>query len=71
MNSWLDGNCAEKDIPFINIYDHLVDENGWRKKEMIYDFSHLNSKTADLVMSHYSFEHQGATAGQNKPELCR
>ncbi len=61
MNSRLDENCAEKEIPFINIYDHLVDENGKRKKELIYDFSHLNSKTADLVMSHYSFEQEAVT----------
>jgi hypothetical protein len=56
MNSRLQEFCAGKDIPFIDIYRHLVDQNGRRKKELIYDFSHLNSKTADLVMAHYDFE---------------
>ena len=56
MNSRLEEYCTGKEIPFINIYDHLIDENGRRKKELIYDFSHLNSKTADLVMEHYYFD---------------
>lgn len=56
MNSRLGEYCAGKNIPFIDIYDHLVDENGRRKKELIYDFSHLNNKTADLVMEHYRFD---------------
>jgi hypothetical protein len=55
MNSELRQNCTEKNIPFIDIYKHLVDKNGIRKKELIYDFSHLNSRTADLVMEHYDF----------------
>ncbi len=55
MNDELRNNCAEKDIPFIDIYKHLVDENGKRKKELIYDFSHLNSQTADLLIRHYDF----------------
>jgi hypothetical protein len=59
MNSRLAEFCAGKNIPFIDIYDYLIDKNGKRKKELIYDFSHLNSKTADLVMAHYQFDRKG------------
>jgi hypothetical protein len=55
MNRQLRLECAAKQIPFIDIYPHLIDQQGRRKKELIYDFSHLNNKTADLVMEHYSF----------------
>ncbi len=55
MNEDLRRNCAEKNIPFIDIYKHLVDETGRRKKKLIYDFSHLNSQTADLLIRHYDF----------------
>ncbi len=55
LNRQLRQECAAKQIPFIDIYPHLVDKQGRRKKELIYDFSHLNNKTADLVMKHYSF----------------
>lgn len=51
-------NCRIKRIPFIDIYDHLVDGSGKRKTELIYDFSHLNAKTADLLLTHYNFEEE-------------
>tara|TARA_Y100000589_G_C27032819_1_gene579748 strand:+ start:285 stop:905 length:621 start_codon:yes stop_codon:yes gene_type:complete len=55
LNNQYRKNCAVKRIPFIDIYDHLVDESGKRKEELIYDFSHLNSKTADILLAHYTF----------------
>ncbi len=53
-------NCAEKNIPFIDIYDHLVDTSGKRKKELVYDFAHLNAKTADILLANYSFHKNGS-----------
>lgn len=47
--------CSAQKIPFIDIYRYLVDANGKRKEELIYDFSHLNAITADIVLQHYSF----------------
>ena len=55
FNRELAGYCGKRNIPFIDIYKHLVDENGQRKKELIYDYSHLNNTTADLVLEHHSF----------------
>ncbi len=65
MNSRLKENCAEKNIPFIDIYDHLIDHSGLRRKELIYDFSHLNSRTADLVMEHYQFDSEKVPPDQS------
>ena len=56
MNRRFEWYCLLRHIPFINIYPYLVDKQGRRKKELIYDYSHLNNKTADLVMKHYCFE---------------
>jgi lysophospholipase L1-like esterase len=47
--------CAAADLPFIDIYKHLIDAHGLRHRELVYDFSHLNSTTADIVLRHYSF----------------
>lgn len=47
--------CIEKNIPFIDIYEHLVDDSGKRKEELVFDFSHLNNHVADILLSHYSF----------------
>ncbi len=55
LNQELAGYCNQRDIPFIDIYKHLIDESGRRKKELIYDYSHLNNSTADLVLEHHSF----------------
>ncbi|HEB51232.1 MAG TPA: SGNH/GDSL hydrolase family protein [Desulfobulbus sp.] len=59
MNRCLAACCRERAIPFIDIYRHLVDESGLRRDELVYDFSHLNSRTADLVMAHHDFEVNG------------
>lgn len=55
LNDEYQKNCKIKHIPFIDIYSHLVDESGKRKEELIYDFSHLNAKTADILLAHYNF----------------
>jgi hypothetical protein len=55
LNTELNSFCKTKHIPFIDVYDHLVDARGIRKKELVYDFSHINSKTADIVMENYCF----------------
>lgn len=47
--------CTEMNVPFIDIYRYLIDETGKRKNELVYDFSHLNGKVADILLSHYSF----------------
>ncbi len=67
LNRQLERCCALRDIPFINIYQYLVDDRGRRKKELIYDFAHLNNKTADLVMAHYSFQKCSRGPGQRIP----
>ncbi len=68
MNHYLAGFCKQKQIPFIDIYDHLVDDRGQRKKELVFDFSHLNSRTADLVMEHYDFE--AGRRGKDRPVIA-
>ncbi len=55
LNSEYKQSCAQKNIPFIDIYKHLVDNQGNRKKELIFDFSHINSITADILMKNYRF----------------
>ncbi|NOX32249.1 MAG: hypothetical protein GXP56_00720 [Deltaproteobacteria bacterium] len=55
LNSELNLCCQMRGIPFIDIYQYLVDARGARKKELVYDFAHINSKTADIVMEHYCF----------------
>ncbi len=68
MNRRLAACCRRRAIPFIDIYQHLVDETGRRRPELVYDFSHLNSRTADLVMAHHCFGRAGTTvpAGRNR-----
>ena len=58
LNTKFNTCCTSKHIPFINVYDQLVNKKGQRKKELIYDFSHINSKTADIVMANYDFTNQ-------------
>jgi lysophospholipase L1-like esterase len=55
LNRQLRRYCSEKNIPFVDIYKYLVDETGKRRRELIYDFSHLNAQTADIVLEHYRF----------------
>lgn len=45
--------CNELQVPFVNIYEDLVDANGMRKKELVLDFAHLTNRCADLVMDAY------------------
>ncbi len=47
--------CLEYQIPFIDIYQYLVDEQGRRKPELVFDFAHINNSCADLVLEHHSF----------------
>lgn len=55
LNEQFKKYCAAVDLPFIDIYKHLVDVQGRRRRELVYDFSHLNSATADIVLHHYNF----------------
>ncbi len=55
LNRQLRQYCNAGKIPFINIYRHLIDDAGKRREELVYDFSHLNAKTADIVLEHYQF----------------
>jgi len=45
--------CHKLQVPFIDIYKYLIDNQGIRKKELIFDFAHLNNRCADFVMQHY------------------
>jgi len=46
--------CRKLRIPFIDIYQELVDGRGKRKEELVFDFAHLTNSCADLVMhSHF------------------
>ena len=55
MNRELARYCGQRSIPFIDIYRHLVDGSGLRRQDLVYDFSHLNNRTADLVLAHHDF----------------
>jgi hypothetical protein len=46
-------NCNKLQVPFIDIYHKLVDETGKRRKELVFDFAHLNNSCADFVMDAY------------------
>ncbi len=45
--------CNTLQIPFIDIYQDLVDEKGKRREELVFDYAHLNNCCADLVMESY------------------
>ncbi len=47
--------CSEYTIPFIDIYKYLVDNEGQRRAELVFDFAHLNNRCAALLMKHYQF----------------
>lgn len=47
--------CHRKNIPFVDIYHLLIDKDGNRKRELVYDFSHLNATTGDILLQNYSF----------------
>jgi len=45
--------CRKLQIPFIDIYQDLVDTEGKRKDELVFDFAHLGNKCAEMVMQQY------------------
>jgi hypothetical protein len=45
--------CNTLQIPFIDIYQNLVDAAGIRKKELVFDYAHLGNGCADLVVDQY------------------
>ncbi len=54
LNAGYASRCQDLQIPFIDIYQDLVDEEGKRKEELVFDFAHLTNRCADLVMhSHF------------------
>ena len=55
LNEFYKKYCAERGIPYIDIYRYLIDAGGRRKQEFVFDFAHLGSQCADLVMEHYDF----------------
>ncbi len=66
LNNYYRSYCSQLQIPFIDIYQHLVDEQGRRKQELIFDYAHLNNRCADLVLHHHFFPVTGAeeTSGE-------
>lgn len=55
MNQCYRRYCRQLQIPFIGIYQYLVDEQGQRRRELVFDFAHLNNKCADLTLQHHFF----------------
>ncbi len=55
MNQCYRSYCQELEIPFIDIYQYLVDEQGQRRQELVFDFAHLNNQCADLTLRYHSF----------------
>ena len=53
LNSAYGAYCDALQVPFIDIYQQLVDAGGVRKKELVFDFAHLGSQCADLVIASY------------------
>ncbi len=51
--------CKEHDVPFIDIYKHLVDGDGRRRSELIFDFAHVDNSCADLVIKYHRFNNGG------------
>jgi len=47
--------CRKFQIPFINIYQFLVDDTGRRRQDLVFDFAHINNSCADLVLEHHVF----------------
>ncbi len=55
LNSAYGKYCRRLQIPFIDIYQHLVDETGQRRQELVFDFAHIDNSCADLVLKYYDF----------------
>jgi hypothetical protein len=47
--------CRGYGIPFVDIYKYLVDDQGKRKDDLVFDFAHINNSCADLVVKHHNF----------------
>ncbi len=47
--------CDELQIPFIDIYQYLVDNTGKRRQDLVFDFAHIGNSCADLVLEHHVF----------------
>lgn len=47
--------CHELQIPFVDIYQYLVDGRGQRRQELVFDFAHLNNQCAVLTLQHHHF----------------
>jgi len=47
--------CDELQIPFVDIYQYLVDNTGKRRQDLAFDFAHINNSCADLVLEHHVF----------------
>jgi len=47
--------CNKLNVPFIDIYQHLVDDSGKRRQALVFDFAHINNSCADLVLQYHSF----------------
>ncbi len=55
LNKAYQRHCTACQIPFVDIYQYLVDNQGKRKEELVFDYAHINNRCADLVLKHYSF----------------
>ena len=47
--------CRKLQIPFIDIYQHLVDDSGRRRQDLVFDYAHIDNSCADLVLKHHVF----------------
>ncbi|MCF8055262.1 MAG: SGNH/GDSL hydrolase family protein [Desulfocapsa sp.] len=47
--------CYKFQIPFIDIYQYLVDDTGRRRQDLVFDFAHIDNSCADLVLKHHVF----------------
>jgi hypothetical protein len=55
--------CEQQDIPYISIYEHLIDKNGAGKEELFSDFIHLSyEKTINFWID--SFKRKGIIIAQ-------
>lgn len=53
MNRQLHSACKNTGIVFIDIYNKLIDTNGLRKKDLIGDEAHLNSKVVKIFLDNF------------------
>jgi len=50
FNEFVKIRCANKGIPFIDVFDHFVDENLMTKKEFFRDDIHLSPETMPIIL---------------------